>query len=118
VFADPLNTESATARFRQAKVLGGEVAGDSLTEHLPSLLYDHMGLRDQPLLSRFDKQLDAGLYDHTAGSYFNKRVAGPLVLQHTLEDFYDTASSQADMAADFARAQVSRSSAYSVSICS
>ncbi|KAK4546637.1 hypothetical protein LTR36_001854 [Oleoguttula mirabilis] len=94
-----LHMESAVARLRQTKAIRGlDVEG---------VLCDHLGLRDKPLLSRFNDQLRVGLYGPP-----EDRVEYSMGWMHTtqapaavLEGFYQNAARRAQASADFASVQ-------------
>ncbi|KAM0716294.1 hypothetical protein Q7P37_007739 [Cladosporium fusiforme] len=100
----PLQPESAVARFRQCKSLG------TITDLPASLLHDHLGLGDLPLVSRFTTQLTSGLYrgfatdselqvaQHDNAPKFGKA-------REQLAAFYELAVGQKQVSADFARVQ-------------
>jgi len=118
ILADPLSTETATMRFKHTKMVDCTMDDAKLAEQLRWTLYEHMGLRDRALFPAFERQLQAGLYDRVKDGLFKDRFAAPADIQHALEEFYRTASSQADTSADFACVQVSRCPLFLVSICS
>lgn len=110
---DPLQPESAMARFRQLKVLSQK---DGLFPKLLNTAQDHLGLHDQVMTPRFERQLHAGmlgmgsLLTQSIQSTYRSSSEGRLVV------FYKTALSHTQVSADFACVQVSFISASQVSI--
>jgi midasin len=103
---DPLNTDSTMARFQEVKAFRDlNLAGSS---DGPGALVttDYLGLRDQPLFSRFAEQLNAGLYGsfNSAALHANR---GHDSIQQRLAGLYEAATGQARISADFACVQVS-----------
>jgi midasin len=109
---DPLQPESALARFRQLKVLPVVSAEQG---HLADLAQDQLALTDQHLTSRFEQQLSNGLYGAPqatqALSVTQRDSTRHANRNHDeLEAFYKLAVSEKQVSADFTRVQVSQAS--------
>ncbi|KAK5137883.1 hypothetical protein LTR08_006652 [Meristemomyces frigidus] len=102
-----LTTESAMARFRQMRSISGHAIGCDAPEERLSVLRDHTGLRDQPLLAALTEQIQAGLYGGRSAWSDNPDSVGvhAFVASAPLQDFYQTAASRAHTSADFACVQ-------------
>ncbi|KAK4561600.1 AAA ATPase midasin [Recurvomyces mirabilis] len=101
----PLHNESSIARFQQFKALGKvKYSSADDARELGRVASDHLGLRDQSLLSRLERQLQAGLYKTFAVTTLSASLQDSVV---TLLDYYRSASSQSKASADLARVQVS-----------
>nr|POE59000.1 midasin [Quercus suber] len=97
---DPLQTESAIARFMHLNALT-DLPHTGPSETLFNTVFGHFGLQDQVLHSRLDRQIEAGLFkcppiaqlicDEVS---YKRRVA-----------FYERAISQTEVPADFANIQ-------------
>jgi len=106
ISAQPLFAESAMARFEQLYPVRNEENNQYL-----SVLHDHAGLRDQPLLSRWHQQLTAGLSDEDVDHLDIVNSCAPVEPPKGLSSFYETVASRGQASADYASVQVSRFSA-------
>ena len=102
---DPLFTESAVARLRSFKAAAS--SGEVPTQELARVLQDHLAACDQPLLVRFKRQLDNGLYDGSQLSPMPSLELQAELVQHA-QGFNEVTISQLQGPADFASVQVSR----------
>ncbi|KAK1027794.1 AAA ATPase midasin [Friedmanniomyces endolithicus] len=102
----PLQPESAVARFRHWKVVDGMSDGD-FDHNVGHVAQDHASIADQQLAHRFSTQLESGLYGRARWVGTIAAVPSQDSLK-LLTSFYDSATVQAQASADFARVQVSQ----------
>ncbi|TKA35072.1 hypothetical protein B0A54_14581, partial [Friedmanniomyces endolithicus] len=102
----PLQPESAVARFRYWKVGDGMSDGD-FDHNVGHVAQDHASIADQQLAHRFSTQLESGLYGRARWVGTIAAVPSQDSLK-LLTSFYDSATVQAQASADFARVQVSQ----------
>ncbi|KAK1816461.1 AAA ATPase midasin [Friedmanniomyces endolithicus] len=102
----PLQPESAVARFRLWKVVYGKNDGN-LNHEIGHAAQDHASIADQQLAHRFSTQLESGLYGQARWVGTIAAVPSQDSLK-LLTSFYDRATVQAQASADFARVQVSQ----------
>lgn len=109
---DPLQPESAMARFWKAKALGVVNLSAATAARAPLLLHDSIGLIDEVLLARFGRQVTKGLYNGL-NSPKQQQVAqldsaSKSAMGHEqFMAFYESAVGGKQVSADFARVQVS-----------
>ena len=96
------------------KAVGKDALSHESCEDVQAIVRDHMAACDQPLLSTFQQQLDAGLYDQPqaqSATLFvsTTRPDGQVVDGNSSRiNFYQSTLSQLQVPADFASVQVSR----------
>ncbi|KAK1813419.1 AAA ATPase midasin [Friedmanniomyces endolithicus] len=108
----PLQPESAVARFRYWKVGDGMSDGD-FDHNVGHVAQDHASIADQQLAHRFSTQLESGLYGRARWVGTIAAVPSQDSLK-LLTSFYDSATVQAQASADFARVQVSQRASHTL----
>ncbi|KAK0320902.1 AAA ATPase midasin [Friedmanniomyces endolithicus] len=99
----PLQPESAVARFRHWKVVDG-MSDRDFDHNVGHLAQDHASITDQQLAHRFSTQLESRLYGRARWVGTIAAVPSQDSLR-LLTSFYDSATVQAQASADFARVQ-------------
>nr|POE79554.1 midasin [Quercus suber] len=97
---DPLQPESAMARFKQFTAVA-HLSCNGPPEKLFNTISDRLSLQDQILNSRLICQIQAGLFEYMS----TVQHTSPEVSCERRLAFYQTALSQSEVPADFARVQ-------------
>ncbi|KAK3722115.1 AAA ATPase midasin [Vermiconidia calcicola] len=111
----PVQLESKMASFHQTGAVVTAAASDTVSEALPFVVADHLGVADLPLIQRFYGQLNAGLYSIAPDVHRRLTSAGAISSQafiesrSELQSAREASTSQSQVLTDFASVQVSRS---------
>ncbi|KAK3703625.1 AAA ATPase midasin [Vermiconidia calcicola] len=107
--------ESKMASFHQTGAVLTSAASDTVSEALPFVVADHLGVADLPLIQRFYGQLNAGLHSIAPDVHRRLTSAGAISSQafveskSELQSAHEASISQSQVLTDFASVQVSRS---------